>query len=100
MPPLVTDIDLSLDDKYLYVACWGLGEMHQYDVSDPFNPVLAGKVEIGGIARETSTPMASRSCMARKWSRSAGMASGSTGPTRCIPHGTISSTRIRKAGRW
>ena len=22
VPPLVTDIDLSLDDKYLYVACW------------------------------------------------------------------------------
>jgi selenium-binding protein 1 len=51
VPPLVTDIDLSLDDKYLYVACWGLGEMHQYDVSDPMNPVLAGKVELGGIAR-------------------------------------------------
>ena len=48
VPPLVTDIDLSLDDKYLYVACWGTGEMHQYDVSDPMNPVLNGKVEIGG----------------------------------------------------
>ena len=47
VPPLVTDIDLSLDDKYLYVACWGLGEMHQYDVSDPLNPVLNGKVETG-----------------------------------------------------
>ena len=49
VPPLVTDIDLSLDDKYLYVACWGLGEMHQYDVSDPMNPKLNGKVELGGI---------------------------------------------------
>ena len=56
VPPLVTDIDLSLDDKYLYVACWGLGEMHQYDVSDPMNPVLSGKVELGGIARETKHP--------------------------------------------
>jgi selenium-binding protein 1 len=56
VPPLVTDIDLSLDDKYLYVACWGLGEMHQYDVSDPMNPKLAGKVEIGGIARGTKHP--------------------------------------------
>ena len=56
VPPLVTDIDLSLDDKYLYVACWGIGEMHQYDVSDPFNPVLAGKVELGGIAKETKHP--------------------------------------------
>jgi selenium-binding protein 1 len=56
VPPLVTDIDLSLDDKYLYVACWGLGEMHQYDVSDPMNPKLAGKVEIGGIARGAKHP--------------------------------------------
>lgn len=56
VPPLVTDIDLSLDDKYLYVACWGLGEMHQYDVSDPMAPKLTGKVEIGGIARGAKHP--------------------------------------------
>ena len=49
MPPLATDIDLSLDDKYLYVACWGNGKMHQYDLSDPIKPQLADKVEIGGI---------------------------------------------------
>ena len=42
MPPLVTDIDLSLDDKFLYVACWGTGEMRQYDVTDPRTPKLAG----------------------------------------------------------
>lgn len=56
VPPLVTDIDLSLDDKYLYVACWGTGEMHQYDVSDPMKPVLAGKVELGGIVKKTKHP--------------------------------------------
>ncbi len=55
-PPLVTDIDLSMDDKHLYVACWGLGEMHQYDVSDPMNPKLTGKVEIGGIVAQTKHP--------------------------------------------
>ena len=38
VPPLVTDINLSLDDKWLYVSCWGTGELRQYDVSDPFNP--------------------------------------------------------------
>ena len=37
-PPFVTDIDLSVDDKYLYVSCWGTGDFHQYDVSDPFKP--------------------------------------------------------------
>ena len=56
VPPLVTDIDLSLDDKYLHVACWGTGEMHQYDVSDPMTPILAGKVELGGIVARHKHP--------------------------------------------
>ena len=56
VPPLVTDIDLSLDDKFLYVSCWGLGELHQYDVSDPFAPKLTGKVEIGGIVNKKGHP--------------------------------------------
>src|ERR1700732_2410411 len=46
VPPLVTDIDLSMDDKFLYVACWGTGEMRQYDVTDPRKPKLAGSVRI------------------------------------------------------
>ncbi len=51
VPPLVTDINLSLDDRFLYVSCWGTGELKQFDVSDPFNPVETGSVRIGGIAR-------------------------------------------------
>jgi selenium-binding protein 1 len=30
--------------------------MHQYDVSDPMTPKLAGKVEIGGIVKQTKHP--------------------------------------------
>src|SRR4051794_2053042 len=56
VPPLVTDIDLSMDDKFLYVSCWGTGEMRQYDVSDPKKPKLAGSVRIGGIVRRTAHP--------------------------------------------
>ncbi|HSK89483.1 MAG TPA: selenium-binding protein SBP56-related protein, partial [Anaerolineales bacterium] len=56
VPPLVSDIDLSLDDRFLYVSCWGTGELHQYDVSDPFNPQFVGKIEIGGIARQKGHP--------------------------------------------
>jgi selenium-binding protein 1 len=56
VPPLVTDIVLSLDDRFLYVSCWGTGEMRQYDVSDPFNPRLSGSVHLGGIARRTAHP--------------------------------------------
>ena len=55
-PPLVTDINLSLDDRFLYVSCWGTGEMRQYDVSDPFNPKLVGSVHLGGIVRQTPHP--------------------------------------------
>jgi selenium-binding protein 1 len=56
VPPLVTDINLSLDDRFLYVSCWGTGEFRQYDVSDPFNPKLTGTVRLGGIVSRASHP--------------------------------------------
>ena len=58
VPPLVTDINLSLDDRFLYVSCWGTGEILQYDVSDPFNPVQKGSLKIGGIAARSAHPSA------------------------------------------
>ena len=59
-PPLVTDINLSLDDRFLYVSCFGTGEMRQYDVSDPFKLRLTGTVQIGGIVRRASHPSAKK----------------------------------------
>jgi len=56
VPPLITDINLSMDDRFLYVSCWGTGEMKQYDVSDPFNPVETGSVKIGGIVNRIPHP--------------------------------------------
>jgi selenium-binding protein 1 len=56
VPPLVTDIDLSMDDRFLYVACWGTGDLRQYDVSDPFAPKLTGTVRIGGIVSRAGHP--------------------------------------------
>ena len=56
VPPLVTDINLSLDDRFLYVSCWGTGELRQYEVSDPFEPRLVGSVHVGGIVRRTAHP--------------------------------------------
>jgi 56kDa selenium binding protein (SBP56) len=77
VPPLVTDIDLSMDDKYLSVACWGTGDLQQYDVSDPFSPKLAGKVRIGGIVSRPPIPVRTvpGSVVDRSWWRSAVMAS-------------------------
>jgi methanethiol oxidase len=58
VPPLVTDIDLSVDDRFLYVSCWGTGELKQYDVSDPAQPREVGSVHLGGIVRRTPHPSA------------------------------------------
>lgn len=58
VPPLVSDIVLSVDDRFLYVSCWGTGELRQYDVSDPFQPQLTGSIQIGGIVRRAGHPAA------------------------------------------
>jgi selenium-binding protein 1 len=54
--PLVTDINLSLDDKWLYVSCWGTGELRRYDVSNPFEPRLTAVAPIGGIVQQGAHP--------------------------------------------
>jgi selenium-binding protein 1 len=56
VPPLITDINLSLDDRFLYVSCWGTGDFRQYDVSDPFHPRLTGTVRLGGIVSHGAHP--------------------------------------------
>jgi selenium-binding protein 1 len=56
VPPLVSDINLSLDDRFLYVSCWGTGQFLQYDVSDPFHPKKTAEVRIGGIVQHTAHP--------------------------------------------
>jgi selenium-binding protein 1 len=58
VPPLITDINLSLDDRFLYVSCFGTGEFKRYDVSDPFNPKETGSVHLGGIVRKAEHPTA------------------------------------------
>jgi selenium-binding protein 1 len=48
MPSVLTDILISMDDKYLYMSNWLHGDIRQYDVSDSDNPKLAGQIFIGG----------------------------------------------------
>ena len=101
VPPLVTDIELSVDDQFLYVSCWGTGELKQFDVADPFHPVETGSVRIGGIVGQAPHPVIgrSRSTGDRRWSRSAAMAAASTSPTRSTCPGTPSSIpRASRAG--
>jgi selenium-binding protein 1 len=49
VPGLITDIVLSLDDKFLYFSDWLHGDIRQYDISDPENPRLTGQVWLGGV---------------------------------------------------
>jgi methanethiol oxidase len=56
VPPFVTDINLSLDDRYLYVSCWGTGEFIQYDVTDPFRPKKISSFRLGGIVSRAAHP--------------------------------------------
>lgn len=56
VPPFITDINLSLDDRYLYVSCWASGEFIQYDVSDPFHPKKVSSLRLGGIVSRASHP--------------------------------------------
>ena len=58
VPPLVTDISLSVDDSTLLVSCWGTGELKRFDVTDPHNPRETGSVHLGGIVRRASHPAA------------------------------------------
>lgn len=54
--PLVTDITLSQDDRFLYVSCWLAGALLQYDVTDHHNPVFVGGVaNLGGVRGTLST---------------------------------------------
>jgi selenium-binding protein 1 len=56
VPPLISDINLTVDDRQLYISCWGTGELLQYDVSDPFKPKKTGSVHLGGIVRRAAHP--------------------------------------------
>ncbi|MEO5653413.1 MAG: selenium-binding family protein [Marmoricola sp.] len=49
MPSLITDILISMDDRYLYFSNWLHGDLRQYDISDPYNPKMTGQVWIGGL---------------------------------------------------
>jgi selenium-binding protein 1 len=49
VPGLITDLLISMDDKFLYFSNWLHGDIRQYDISDPANPKLTGQVWCGGV---------------------------------------------------
>lgn len=51
VPPLITDILISLDDRFLYFSNWLRGDLVQYDITDPANPRFASRIWLGGVVR-------------------------------------------------
>jgi methanethiol oxidase len=49
VPGLITDIVLSMDDRFLYLSNWLHGDLRQYDISDPKAPRLTGRLQLGGV---------------------------------------------------
>jgi methanethiol oxidase len=49
VPGLLSDLVLSLDDRWLYFANWFHGDVRQYDVSNPSKPKLTGQAWLGGL---------------------------------------------------
>jgi selenium-binding protein 1 len=49
VPGLITDLVLSMDDRFLYLSNWLHGDLRQYDVSDPRKPRLTGQLQLGGV---------------------------------------------------
>ena len=38
VPGLITDLVVSMDDRFLYFSNWLHGDLRQYDISDPRQP--------------------------------------------------------------
>jgi selenium-binding protein 1 len=49
VPGLITDLVVSMDDRFLYFSNWLHGDLRQYDISDPSNPRLTGQLWLGGV---------------------------------------------------
>lgn len=46
LPGLITDILISLDDRFLYFSNWLHGDVRQYDITDTKKPRLVGQVTV------------------------------------------------------
>jgi selenium-binding protein 1 len=53
VPGLITDLLVSMDDRFLYFSNWLHGDLRQYDVSDPSKPKLTGQVWLGGVIKKS-----------------------------------------------
>jgi selenium-binding protein 1 len=53
VPGLITDLLISMDDRFLYFSNWLHGDLRQYDIRDPAQPKLTGQVWLGGVLKKS-----------------------------------------------
>ena len=89
VPPLVSDIDLSVDDKFLYVSCWGIGNSNSSTCTTQPAPRPGPSGSEGSWATAPIRQHRTSRCpVAHRWSRSAVMVPG-------LPH----QLPLRRLGR-
>ena len=49
VPGLISDLVVSMDDRWLYFSNWLHGDVRQYDIRDPARPKLTGQAWVGGL---------------------------------------------------
>ena len=49
VPGLITDLLVSMDDRFLYFSNWLHGDLRQYDITDPRHPKLTAQLWLGGV---------------------------------------------------
>lgn len=49
VPGLISDLVISMDDRWLYFSNWLHGDIRQYDIRNPAKPKLTGQVWVGGL---------------------------------------------------
>lgn len=55
VPGLISDLVVSMDDRWLYFSNWLQGDVRQYDISNPSQPKLTGQVWVGGVIGKSPT---------------------------------------------
>jgi selenium-binding protein 1 len=48
MPGLITDILISMDDRFLFFSCWAHGDIRCFNIENPAHPKQVGRIFIGG----------------------------------------------------
>ncbi|CAF1335925.1 unnamed protein product [Rotaria magnacalcarata] len=51
VPAIISDMLISLNDKFIYFCNWLHGDIRQYDISDPSKPKLTGQIWLGGLIK-------------------------------------------------